>query len=55
MVPCSRWVIPWVLAVTVFVHYIDTDDLQVGMLSLVAGAWWVALLMAGLSLWLAKR
>jgi len=32
-----------------------TGDLQVGMLSLVAGAWWVALLMAGLSLWLAKR
>jgi hypothetical protein len=31
-----------------------TGDFQIGMLSLVAGAWCVALLMAGLSRWLAE-
>ena len=31
-----------------------TGDFQIGMLSLVVGAWCVAILMAGLSLWLAK-
>jgi MFS family permease len=32
-----------------------TGDFQIGMLSLVAGAWCVALLMAGLSRWLEKK
>jgi MFS family permease len=36
----QRWVIPWVLAVTVFVHYIDRNNLAIAMPQIAADFGW---------------